>query len=56
MNYMLGSKMIKIGIESKFSDPHTSTKRYVRTLQEVYEDVRKMCEEVNGSSPSKAKL
>ncbi|KAI8906057.1 acyltransferase ChoActase/COT/CPT [Gorgonomyces haynaldii] len=44
MNYMVGKKMIKIGVESKFSDPHTSTDKFIRTLQSIYCEMQVLAE------------
>lgn len=50
MNYMTSSKMIKIGVESKFSCLETSTIKYVNTLKKVYDDVKTMCEEASANT------
>ena len=49
MNYMLGAKVIKIGVESKVSCPETSTLMFIQTLSRVYDDVGAMCKAVNAA-------
>lgn len=56
MNYMLGANVIKIGVESKFSCPTTSTAKFVSTLEGVYDDMRVFCEAATALSKPAAKL
>ncbi len=49
MNYMLGSNVIKIGVESKVSCSETSTLTFIQTLAKVYDDVGAMCKAVNAA-------
>lgn len=56
MNYMLGKNIIKVGVESKYSCPETSTRTYVETLKKVYDDVGLMCKEASAEASPSAKL
>jgi hypothetical protein len=51
MNYMLGKNIIKIGVESKYSCKETSTLGYTNTLSKVFDDIKVMCESINGLQP-----
>ncbi|KAJ3045926.1 hypothetical protein HDV00_006192 [Rhizophlyctis rosea] len=60
MNYMIGPKMIKIGIESKNSCKETSTDKFRKTLEGVLVDMIAVCKGANveggGDGKLKAKL
>ena len=56
MNYMLGGKVIKIGIESKNSCKETSTDRFRKTLATTLRDIIQICREANAREQAKAKL
>ncbi|TPX71179.1 hypothetical protein SpCBS45565_g01373 [Spizellomyces sp. 'palustris'] len=56
MNYMIASKVIKIGVESKCSCKETSSGKYIETLASVLTDIAQMCVDVNGTGDAKAKL
>ncbi|KDE07333.1 hypothetical protein MVLG_02376 [Microbotryum lychnidis-dioicae p1A1 Lamole] len=44
INYLAGSKIIKFGIESKRSDPHTSTEVFRNNLSVALRDMKEVCE------------
>jgi carnitine O-acetyltransferase len=44
MNYMLAKNLIKIGVESKISCKDTSSRKYVDTLRQVFDDMKVMVE------------
>jgi carnitine O-acetyltransferase len=50
VNYCIGKKKIKMGIESKKSCRETSTIRFKHALWAAYADIKKLCEQQNGSS------
>ncbi|KAJ3053646.1 hypothetical protein HK097_003759 [Rhizophlyctis rosea] len=56
MNYMLGGKVIKIGIESKNSCKETSTDAFRKMLAAALRDMIHVCREVNDQQQAKAKL
>ncbi|KAI8820719.1 acyltransferase ChoActase/COT/CPT [Fimicolochytrium jonesii] len=57
MNYMIGSKLVKIGVESKFSYAPTSSVKFTQTLAKVFDDMAEVCLAVNGAGEKdKAKL
>ncbi|KAI0694621.1 acyltransferase ChoActase/COT/CPT [Cytidiella melzeri] len=43
INYLVGPDMIKFGIESKHSCPHTSTKEFKHTVASALRDMQKLC-------------
>ncbi|KAI5477128.1 carnitine O-acetyltransferase [Pseudohyphozyma bogoriensis] len=44
VNYMAGKQIIKFGIESRVSDPHTSTDRFRDKIVEAMREMREVCE------------
>lgn len=44
MNYSIGANIIKIGVESKVSCKETSSLNYLKTLDTVFQDMKKLCE------------
>ncbi|GAA6034359.1 hypothetical protein JCM8097_002687 [Rhodosporidiobolus ruineniae] len=63
INYLAGDKVIKFGIESKISDPSTSTETFRANLVEALREMRRVCEEgqpvveaAAGGGEGKAKL
>ncbi|KAL1921469.1 uncharacterized protein VTP21DRAFT_11185 [Calcarisporiella thermophila] len=56
-NYMSGSKVIKFGLESKFSCKETSTARFKEAVRNALRNMAEVCREVNSSGVvSEAKL
>ncbi|EJD49075.1 acyltransferase ChoActase/COT/CPT [Auricularia subglabra TFB-10046 SS5] len=53
--YLLGPDLLRFGIESKVSCPETSTTRFIGHLEESLLQMRQMCEDALGATPS-AKL
>ena len=51
INYIINPDLIKIGVESKKSDPGTSTDHFCKELEVVLEDLKGMCAEVNSKKP-----
>ncbi|GAA5861326.1 hypothetical protein JCM8547_006092 [Rhodosporidiobolus lusitaniae] len=51
INYLAGDKVIKFGIESKRSDPTTSTAVFRSKLVEALREMRKVCEEGQPPAP-----
>ncbi|KAI8924064.1 acyltransferase ChoActase/COT/CPT [Entophlyctis helioformis] len=47
MNYTIGDKIIKMGVESKVSCKETSTAKFKSTFEQVLRDVAAMCADVN---------
>ncbi|SCV74232.1 BQ2448_6664 [Microbotryum intermedium] len=56
INYLAGSKVIKFGIESKRSDPHTSTETFHNNLSEALREMKEVCEKGQpvGEAPATA--
>ncbi|KAF0377755.1 acyltransferase ChoActase/COT/CPT [Gigaspora margarita] len=48
INYLPGARILKFGIESKFSSSETDSKAIKESLIKVLRDMRNICEQVNG--------
>ncbi|KAJ3300310.1 hypothetical protein HK104_002129 [Borealophlyctis nickersoniae] len=55
MNYMIGPKMIKVGIESKKSCAATSTQAFKNTLEQSLKDMMQVCQAATPAAGSAAK-
>ncbi|GAA6059823.1 hypothetical protein JCM10212_003735 [Sporobolomyces blumeae] len=52
INYLAGDKLLKFGIESKVSDPETSTEVFRQNVVEALREMRKVCEEGQATPPA----
>ncbi|GAA5949166.1 hypothetical protein JCM3765_003314 [Sporobolomyces pararoseus] len=61
INYLAGDKLVKFGIESKVSNPETSTETFRQNLVEALREMREVCEKgipppAEGAAVEKPKL